>query len=838
MTAPPIDDPDVLLDGFVDRVIERGLDLYPAQEEAVLELLAGNNVLLTTPTGSGKSLVAEAAHYAALHQRRRSYYTAPIKALVSEKFFDLCRSFGSDQVGMVTGDASVNADAPIICCTAEILANRALRLGADAGADVVVMDEFHYYADPQRGWAWQVPILTLTGSQFLLISATMGPTGKIAHELEARTGRRTVEVTSVTRPVPLEFEFRETPQHESLDALLALDRAPVYIVHFTQAEAMASAQSLTSLNVLSPEEKEALREAVGGFRFDSPVGKDLRRFVMAGIGVHHAGLLPRYRLLVEKLAQQGLLKLICGTDTLGVGVNVPIRSVLFTKLCKYDGSETRVLRVREFLQIAGRAGRKGFDDEGFVWVQAPEHWIENRRMEAKAGDDARKRRKLVKRKAPEFGYAPWNEDTFRRLVDGTPEPLVSSFAVSHQMLLNVLDRPGDGCAAVRRLLTDNHEPRSRQRMHIRRAISMYRALVDAEVVEQLDAPDTEGRSVRVTIDLQDDFALTQPLSLFAVEAIDALERDHPDYALDVLSVVEAVLDDPRPVLKSQLDRVKNELVARLKANGVEYDDRMAELSEAEYPKPLREYLWAAFVVFRRHHPWVGEDTPRPKAVARELYEMGYTFHDYVRHHGLKRSEGVLLRYLTDAYKGLVQNVPDRAKTDELDDLEAWLGELVRQVDSSMLDEWERIQAGTDLDAGAVGSGLDSSDGEPERRDVTANRRAFGVMVRNEAFRWVGLFARRDLTALAELPTPDAGRWRSAELEVLVAPYWETYESVLIDADARSGANFSWNPATGAVTQIVCDPDGDNEWRLRGVVDLDASRAEGRAVVALAGIERL
>lgn len=834
MASDSLDDPDLLLDGFVDRVLERGLDLYPAQEEAVLELLAGNNVLLTTPTGSGKSLVAEAAHYAALHQGRRSYYTAPIKALVSEKFFDLCRSFGTDQVGMVTGDASVNADAPIICCTAEILANRALRLGTDAHADVVVMDEFHYYADPQRGWAWQVPILELTDSQFLLISATMGPTGKIAHELQARTGRPTVEVTSATRPVPLEFEYRETPQHESLAALLELDRAPVYIVHFTQAEAMASAQSLTSLNVLSPAEKEALRDAVGGFRFDSPVGKDLRRFVMAGIGVHHAGLLPRYRLLVEKLAQQGLLKLICGTDTLGVGVNVPIRSVLFTKLCKYDGAETRVLRVREFLQIAGRAGRKGFDEEGFVWVQAPEHWIENRRMEAKAGDDARKRRKLVKRKPPEFGYAAWSEDTFRRLVEGRPEPLVSSFAVSHQMLLNLLDRPGDGCGAVRTLLTDNHEPRGRQRVHIRRAISMYRALVDAEVVEQLDEPDAEGRSVRVTIDLQDDFALTQPLSLFAVEAIDALDADHPDYALDVLSVVEAVLDDPRPVLKSQLDRVKNELVARLKADGVDYDERMAELAEAEYPKPLRDFLWGAFVVFRRHHPWVGEATPRPKAVARELYEMGTTFHDYVRHHGLKRSEGVLLRYLTDAYKGLVQNVPDRAKSDELDDLEAWLGELVRQVDSSMLDEWERIQAGTDVDE----TGPDGAEGESERRDVTANRRAFAVMVRNEAFRWITLFARRDHAGLAEVPAPDAGRWRTADIEALVAPYWETYDQVLLDADARSAANFTWDPTTGAVTQIVCDPEGHHEWRLRGSVDMGESRMQGRAVVALAGIERL
>ena len=465
-------DADVLLDEFVDSVIERGLDLYDAQEEAVLELFAGSNVILTTPTGSGKSLVAEAAHFAALRQGRSSVYTAPIKALVSEKFFALCRTFGTDNVGMVTGDAAVNADAPIICCTAEILANQALRHGADTDADVVIMDEFHFYADPQRGWAWQVPLLELAGSQFLLMSATMGPTGKFLHQLEALTGRSSVEVTSSRRPVPLEFVYRTTPLHESLQELLEAEQAPVYIVHFTQADAMAAAQSLTSLNVLTKPEKEQVKEAVGAFRFDSPVGKDLRRFIMAGIGVHHAGLLPRYRLLVEKLAQQGLLKLICGTDTLGVGVNVPIRTVLFTKLCKYDGSDTRVLRNREFQQIAGRAGRKGFDDLGHVWAQAPEHWIENRRLEEKAASDAKKRKKLVKRKPPEWGYAHWDEDAFTKIVDGNPEPLTSSFAVSHQMLLNVLDRPGDGCAAVRQLMTVNHEPRKRQRGHIRRAISM------------------------------------------------------------------------------------------------------------------------------------------------------------------------------------------------------------------------------------------------------------------------------------------------------------------------------------------------------------------------------
>ncbi len=829
-------DTEALLEELLELIVARDLEPYPAQEEAILELLAGNNVILSTPTGSGKSLVAEAALFAALRRGLSAVYTAPIKALVSEKFFGLCRTFGSEHVGMVTGDASVNADAPVICCTAEILANRALRHGADTDADVVVMDEFHFYADPQRGWAWQVPLLELPDAQFLLMSATLGPTERFLEDLERRTGRTSVEVTSTQRPVPLEFAYRETPQHQSVQELLDTGDVPVYLVHFTQADAMAAAQSLTSLDVLTKAEKEQVKEAVGGFRFDSPVGKDLRRFVMAGIGVHHAGLLPRYRLLVEKLAQQGILKVICGTDTLGVGVNVPIRTVLFTQLCKFDGAETRVLSVREFQQIAGRAGRKGFDELGHVWVQAPEHWVENRRMEEKAATDPKKRKKLVKRKPPEWGYAHWNEDTFRRLVEGTPEPLQSSFRVSHQLLLNVLDRPGDGCAALRRLLTDNHEPRPRQRAHIRRAIAMYRALVDAGVVEELDEADHEGRLVRVTIDLQDEFALHQPLSLVAMEVLAELDPDSPDgsdYALDVLSVVEGVLEDPRPVLKAQLDRARDQLMAQMKADGLEYDERMEKLAEVEHPKPLGDFLWGCFQVFRRAHPWVGDETVRPKSVAREMYEMGFGFRDYIQFHGLKRSEGVVLRYLGDAYKGLVQNVPEHHKTDEVWDLQEWLGELVRQVDSSLLDEWDRIQAGADLREGVQAEAL-----EAPSRDVTANHRAFAVMVRNAAFWIVQHLARRDHEAVARLARVDGSRWRPSEIEALMAPYWDEHDSIGIDADARSAAYFDWRRDDQQVTQILADPEGTNEWRVTARVDLPASREAGEAVLVLERIGRL
>ncbi|HEX5367065.1 MAG TPA: DUF3516 domain-containing protein [Acidimicrobiales bacterium] len=837
--------PDAVLDALTSWADGRGLALYPAQEEALLEVYAGANVVLATPTGSGKSLVALGAHAAALADGRRTFYTAPVKALVSEKFFDLVHELGSDRVGMLTGDAAVNPGAPVICCTAEVLANVALRGGERADVGQVVMDEFHFYADPDRGWAWQVPLLTLPQAQFLLMSATLGDTRRFEDDLTRRTGRPTVAVRHATRPVPLEPEYRHTALHETIDELLATDRVPVYVVHFTQREAVERAQALMSVNMCSRAEKDAIGAAIGAFRFGPGFGRSLSRFVRHGIGVHHAGMLPRYRRLVERLAQEGHLKVICGTDTLGVGINVPIRTVLFTQLCKYDGTTSRLLSARELHQIAGRAGRAGFDTVGHVWAQAPEHVIENDKAVARAGDDPKKRRKVVRRKPPTRGYVPWSEDTFARLVAAPPEPLTSSFAVSHAMLLDVLDRPGDGCVSLKRLLLDNHDPRPRQRRHIRRAIAMYRSLVRAGVVERLDEPDADGRRVRVTVDLQADFALNQPLSPFVLEAVAHLDRGSESYALDVLSVVESVLDDPGVVLAAQLDRLRTETVERLKRDGVEFEERMAELDRLEHPKPLRDFTYGLFNAYAAEHPWVSDHTIRPKSVARDLYERAMSFADYVGFYGLARSEGLVLRYLTDAYKGLVQNVPEDAKTDELLDLTAWLGELVRQVDSSLLDEWEALRD----PSGGVGTSPASAAGSPpvastvspaggdgaSSRGPTTNPRGFRVMVRNELFRWVELLSRRAHVEL--VGRVDGPAWRPEDVDAAMAPYWQRHDEVGIGAAARSAelCQVAERPDGWVVRQVLDDPAGDHDWAITAHVDLVASDAEGRPVIELVSL---
>jgi superfamily II RNA helicase len=827
---PASPEPDALFDAFSAWAEGQGLALYPAQAEALIEVVSGSNVILSTPTGSGKSLVATGAHFTAMAQGRRSFYTAPIKALVSEKFFALCATFGAGNVGMMTGDAAVNDTAPIICCTAEILANLALRDGAAADVGLVVMDEFHFYAEPDRGWAWQVPLLELRKAQFVLMSATLGDVSRFEQDLTRRTGRPTAVVTSAQRPVPLEFRYVLTPVHETLEQLLATGHAPIYVVHFTQAAALERAQALMSINVCTRAEKDAIAELIGGFRFTAGFGKTLSRLVRHGIGVHHAGMLPRYRRLVERLTQAGLLKIICGTDTLGVGINVPIRTVLFTALSKYDGVRTRLLKAREFHQIAGRAGRAGFDTAGTVVVQAPEHVIENERALIRAGDP-KKGRKVVRKKPPE-GFVSWGEPTFQRLVAAEPEPLTSSFAVSHAMLLNVIARPSDAFAAMRELLTDNHEDRPAQLRHIRRAIAIYRALLAAGIVERLPAPDEHGRTVRLTVDLQLDFALNQPLSPFALAALELLDPASPEYALDVVSVIESTLEDPRPVLSAQQFRARGEAVAAMKAEGIEYEERMELLESVTHPRPLADLLEAAYEAYRRGHPWVADYELSPKSVVRDMYERAMNFTEYVGFYGLARSEGLVLRYLADAYKALRQTVPEHAKTEELDDLVEWLGELVRQVDSSLLDEWEKLRS-PDAVESATRTPLEYC---PPA--VTTNVRAFRVLVRNELFRRVELAARRRYDSLGELDA-DAG-WDADAWEAALTPYFEEHAEIGTGADARGPhlLMIDAKPDRWLVRQILDDPAGDHDWGISAEVDLPASDEAGAAVVTVTAVNQL
>jgi hypothetical protein len=822
---------EIVFDRFLDYVTELGLELYPAQEEAILEIVSDKNVILNTPTGSGKSLVATALHFKALSEGRRSFYTSPVKALANEKFFALCRDFGPEQVALLTGDATVNRDAPIVCCTAEILANMALREGSRADVDYAVLDEFHYYSERERGVAWQVPLLALPQATFLLMSATLGDMSFFQEALTELNGKPTALVRSARRPVPLDYQYSELPLHNTVARLIAAERAPIYLVSFTQRGCHIEAQNLMSIDVCSKDEKRAIGELLRGFRFDTPYGKEVQRFVRHGIGIHHGGLLPKYRRLVERIAQHGLLKVIAGTDTLGVGVNIPIRTVLLSRLCKFDGEKSKILSVRELQQIAGRAGRKGFDERGTVVALAPEHVAENLLLEEKAKADPSKKKKLVRRKPPLKGYVHWDRGTFERLVHGTPEPLLSRFGVTHSMLVQVLSRPQGGCRALKQLIRSCHDRPAQQRIHGRTAIQLLRSLLRARVVEMVPADAGEEPSFRINEDLQRGFSLNHALSLYLVDTLRLLDPERDCYCLDVLSLVEAILENPTPILDRQLDRLKRERLAELKAQGVEYDDRMEELEKLEYPRPNAEFIYGTFNEFALRHPWVGPEHIRPKGVARELYEQYLGFDEAVREYGIERSEGLLLRYLGDVYRTLVQNVPESAWTDEVDDMIAYLHGIVRGVDSSLIDEWEKLRDPSYLP--------EASEPAPTERErtLTDDLRGFTVLLRNKVFALIRALARRDYAAAAELVEgpADAPSWSAAGLEQALAPFYDDHSAIRFDPRARGTEHTvvdRSNPERWQLEQKLCDPDEHNDWLLTVTVDLARAREAGAPVLML------
>lgn len=815
---PPGADPADVVEAFAAWAAAGGRPLYPHQEEALLALASGDHVVLATPTGSGKSLGAIAGIALARNRGERSVWTAPIKALVAEKFFDLAELLGAEHVGLATGDAAINADAPVLVCTAEVFANLTLAEGdrspADGGTGFACLDEFHYYGDADRGWAWQVPLLTAHRCQFLLMSATLGDTTTISTDLQERSGRPVTEVTAVTRPTPLYHAYRMTTVAESVTEAVEKGLSPVYVVHTTQAAAIERGQAMASLPLTSRPQREAIAAALDGVKFAPGFGQTLSRLLRNGVGVHHAGMLPRYRRLVEKLAGEGLLPAICGTDTLGVGVNIPIRTVLLTALTKFDGKRVRTFTAREFHQLAGRAGRPGFDPDGHVWAQAPEHVVENARSMAKAGDDPKARRKAAKASPPP-NFVSYDDKTLERLVNARPEPLISRFRVTADLVATVLTRP-DGPAALKELLRTNHDTELRKRNHKKRAIAVYRSLEAAGVAERVRGADGRCAGVRVGslvegTDERSALRFAAPLTPFAIEVVATLDRDDPAYHLDVVSVVESVLDQPMPLLNAQRDAVRGAEVARMKADGIPYEERMALLDSVTWPQPLAELLDGCFHEYRSHHPWV-EAEPSPKSILREMLESGESFGGYIHRYKAQRSEGLLLRYLTDAWRTLDRSLPDDAYTEMLEDVIEWLGALIRATDASLLDEWVRL-TGQPVHDHAEPVAPVAAVGPP---------RAWRTAVRTAAFGWVELLAARRYALLA-----DRTGWTSSALAEAMRGYWDEYDAIGIDAAARATRWFSLaeEPGRWIVRQQLVDPEGNGDWSLTAEVDLaDAADA--------------
>ena len=818
-TYPNIPAEDAL-ELFLGWVESRGMQLWDHQEEALLDLASGDHVILGTPTGSGKSMVAVGMLFIANCTNRRAYYTAPIKALVSEKFFNLVDLLGKDNVGMITGDVVINSEAPVICCTAEILAQDALRFGEHADIGCVAMDEFHFYSDRDRGWAWQVPLLALPHTQFLLMSATLGDVTDIATSLEEHTGRAVDKVLDAPRPVPLSYEFVETPLEGTVELALRDGDAPLYIVHFSQEAALKSAQALSSYGVSSKEQREALKDAVKGVRFTTTFGKTLKRLILTGVGVHHAGMLPRYRLLVEKLAQQGLLPVICGTDTLGVGINVPIHTVLLTQLTKFDGKHMRRLNAREFHQIAGRAGRAGFDTEGRVIAEATEYDIERAKALAKVGGDPKRARK-IKVKTPPSDFVGWNKQTFERLIAAEPEKLRPRLRITHSMVLAEIEQGGDAWARTHKLIEDSAQTPEEKAALSQRTDEVFATLIDAGVVKRHEEEDGTA-SYLLTVDLPEDFALDQPLSPFLLAAIELLDPESETYALDLISMVEATLENPPQILRAQEREARGAAIAAMKAEPIEYEERMERAQEVTYPKPLEELLGAAFAEYCAKVPWASDYCLRPKSVLRDMVETASDFKTYIGRYKIARSEGTLLRYLSDAYRVLDRTVPAEKRDERLEDIVTWLRLVVRTTDSSLVDEWE-------------GSG--SEDGAaiaaPSTDEVVHDRRGLTLLVRNALFARVRLAALGKVEELGDLDA-DWG-YRSVVWQQALDAFHAEHDQILLDADARSSAYLDIDEKDEKtdhvwhVHQVFRDSDDDHDFGIWGDVDLDATQDEGSVV---------
>jgi len=836
---PPNPTADDILNAFLEFLAASGTDPYSHQEEAILELFQDKNVILDTPTGSGKSLVALAMQFKSICQGRRSYYTVPIKALANEKFLSLCHLLGAGNVGLLTGDATVNPQAPVLCCTAEILANIALRDGAEARVDDVIMDEFHYYSDHSRGAAWQIPLLTLPKARFLLMSATIGDSSFFAKSLTALTGAETVLVQSDQRPVPLEFSYSTTQLVDKVAELVEARRAPIYLVHFTQKACADTAGDLLSTNFCTKEEKSAIARALDSADFRSPYGRELSKIIRHGIGIHHAGLLPKYRLLIEKLTAQGLLKVVCGTDTLGVGVNVPIRTVMLTGLCKYDGRGTKILAVRDFRQICGRAGRRGFDDIGYVVAQAPEHVIENLKLEEKAAANPNKKRSFVKRKPPEKGYVHWDEATYDKLRSSPPEPLSSQFSVSHGTLLNVLARTSDdGCAALKQLISDSHETESKKRALRKHAFRLFRGLVQAGILHIIPPAKRSGpRKVALDIELPEDFSINHALGLWLLDAIPQLDREADDYAINVISLIEAILENPDVILRKQVDLLKTELMGRLKNEGVEYDERIARLEEVEWPKPGKEFVYTTFNDFKLRHPYLGDENVKPKSIAREMVENYQSFEDYVKTYKIERSEAVLLRHLTEVYKVLSQTVPDNLKTEGVEETEAFLELIVRHTDSSLLDEWQMLSGAAPADGAAADS---IAAARPvHEAPYTRRKTVFHRQLRNHLQTLLTALARYQTDAalaLVEAADSDGKPWTSERLRRLLDAYHEARHQIRLDPEARNARHMHLAEDGISISQTLIDPDDLNDWALRLTLDIAKSDERRTPVLRLETLE--
>ncbi len=447
MSAKSIE--DIELAFYEKFFFAHDLEPYPVQEQAFARIFAGESVLVTVPTGTGKTLMAKAGIQKALDSGQRAVYTTPLRALTEEKYRELCEDFGEVNVGFATGDFKVNREAPIQVEVAEILWNRIFGDRGRCPADIVIMDEGHYFNDFERGYVWEQSIIGLhPDAQLVILSATVGRPEQFCHwvELTRRVPMKLVE--SRERKVPLYHEYHESYLIEMVRELAASEDVPAIIFVFGRERCFDTARLLKSCRrFTSDEEKQRIEKLCDEALLDSGVSKELRSLLVHGIGIHHAGILPRYKRLVEEMALERLIKFVVSTETISAGINLPAKRVVFPSLRKYIRRKARLVTPAEYHQMSGRAGRPQFDKEGIALVLAPENVVQDMRKEIKDAkkkghrvDEERIRRGAYSRAradAKRRDDVIWDAEIHQQLVKGEPAELRSKTRITAEQVLAI-----------------------------------------------------------------------------------------------------------------------------------------------------------------------------------------------------------------------------------------------------------------------------------------------------------------------------------------------------------------------------------------------------------------
>lgn len=697
---------DLELEFYEKFFIARGLEPYPVQEQAFDHIFAGRSVLVTVPTGTGKTVIGKAAIHKALALGQKAIYTSPLRALTEEKYRELCEDFGADRVGFATGDYKVNPEAPVQVVVAEILWNRIFGERAGRLADVVVMDEAHYFNDPERGYVWEQSIIGMDPrTQLVLLSATVGDPQQFCAWVYSVRRVEMELVQSHERRVPLYHEYREAYLIEVVRELYDKGDWPAIIFSFSRDQCFEWARLLRSCPRFTTDEERARIEAACDEELlQGGLAKELRALLVHGIGVHHAGILPRYKQLVERLTLERLCKFVVSTETISAGINLPAKRVVFPALRKFIKGKPRLVTSAEYHQMAGRAGRPQFDKEGIAIALAPEGVVQELRKELKelqkrgrapSEIETERLRKAcyarARSQAQAAGDVTWDRETHRKLVEGKPAALASKTKVTPEQILAIglpdlqAPPPPDGTrlppyldlhmrSVIDHLLLDE-----RSKAEARRTLDM---IIDN--LKALGVLDEHGRQIAGKM-INRLRGIDGPFVYYLLMNRDVgyeLARELVEFLVDH-DVIHRILG--REGDEKRREWIHKRLRERRRDEPMVTWEDVEEEYERTFPRELSEVekVHQEFVAGLPHPELHGGKVQ--KTIWKKMEEENLSFLEFVSQNGLEHEEGNLFTYLARVMK-FARMLHEATTLDEFHELEVRVRRRLSAIDERVLEE--------------------------------------------------------------------------------------------------------------------------------------------------------